>query len=488
MKTSLRTVALVVGGTLAVAACGSAGPSSSIAVPAASPSSGASFGPGPSPASRAVIIDTDLAGDDITAIAVLLGNPSLDVRAITIPGTGEVHCGPGLRNLRNLLAELGARGIPIGCGREAAGPEAYPWPDDWRAGADAGYGITFTPAPGTSAGGDAVERDRRSSGRIAVAPAHLRPRPLDQPPGCTGGRPGRSSTGSPGSTPWAARSTRKGNIWADGAPLEVPVEYNFGADPASVAAVLATGVPVTLVPLDATNDVPMPADILDELGADHAAAGADLVYEMYARNPFLIGEGQYLWDSLTALTLLDPTLVTWEDATVRAVTERPNAGQVARDPAGRRIRAAVGADASRTKAALLAALRRGGPRRTPFAPVGEISVTWDGAVCTISAAPSAPGLYAVRLQNGSAAPVAMLIAGVRAPKTWDDLLALVADYDPSQPQPDWVTGIAWLAAEAGNASFAFADAPAGTFGPVCLTGDDPALAITPGRPFTLGSP
>ncbi len=487
MKTSLRTVALVVGGTLAVAACGSAGPSSSIAVPAASPSSGASFGPGPSPASRAVIIDTDLAGDDITAIAVLLGNPSLDVRAITIPGTGEVHCGPGLRNLRNLLAELGARGIPIGCGREAAGPEAYPWPDDWRAGADAGYGITFTPAPGTSAGGDAVSVIAEAVAGSPSPPLIFALGPwtnlkdaLEADPGLVDRIAGIYAMGG--------TLDAKGNIWADGAPLEVPVEYNFGADPASVAAVLATGVPVTLVPLDATNDVPMPADILDELGADHAAAGADLVYEMYARNPFLIGEGQYLWDSLTALTLLDPTLVTWEDATVRAVTERPNAGQVARDPAGRRIRAAVGADASRTKAALLAALRRGGPRRTPFAPVGEISVTWDGAVCTISAAPSAPGLYAVRLQNGSAAPVAMLIAGVRAPKTWDDLLALVADYDPSQPQPDWVTGIAWLAAEAGNASFAFADAPAGTFGPVCLTGDDPALAITPGRPFTLGSP
>ena len=119
-----------------------------------------------------------------------------------------------------------------------------------------------------------------------------------------------------------------------------------------------------------TNAAFLPG-LVDALAAEHAAAGVDLVFEMHARTPFLAGEGQFLWDSLAALTLLDPTLVTWQDATVRAVTGRPNAGKVARDPAGRRIRAAMAADGARVEAALLAALRRGGPRAHPFATVGE---------------------------------------------------------------------------------------------------------------------
>ncbi len=142
MKTSARRSLLVAAVAVGVAACGSAtSPSSSpagSASPSASPSAGTTPGPTLSPSPRAVVIDTDLAGDDITAIAVLLRDPGIDVRAITIAGTGEVHCGPGLRNLRNILADFGRPEIPVGCGREAAGPDAYPWPDAWRAGADSG--------------------------------------------------------------------------------------------------------------------------------------------------------------------------------------------------------------------------------------------------------------------------------------------------------------------------------------------------------------
>jgi inosine-uridine nucleoside N-ribohydrolase len=42
---------------------------------------------------------------------------------------------------------------------------------------------------------------------------------------------------------------------------------------------MALDIPVTLVPLDATNDVATPADIVAVLDADHAAAGADIAFE-----------------------------------------------------------------------------------------------------------------------------------------------------------------------------------------------------------------
>ena len=227
------------------------------------------------------------------------------MRAITIAGTGEVHCGPGLRNLRDLLVELGAAEIPIGCGRETAGPEAYPWPDAWRAGADSGYGISFARVPGTPPRDNAVARIAEAVAGSPVPPLVLALGPwtnlqdaFEADPTLAGRIAGVYAMGGTLDAP--------GNLWAEDQPLSVPVEFNFGADPAAVAAVLATPVPVTLVPLDATNDVPFPPGLVDALAAEHAAAGADLVFEMYARTPFLAGEGQFLWDSLTALTLLDP--------------------------------------------------------------------------------------------------------------------------------------------------------------------------------------
>ena len=72
-----------------------------------------------------------------------------------------------------------------------------------------------------------------------------------------------------------------GNISSGETSPSDGVEWNVGADPDAMAAVLALDVPITLVGLDATNDVPVPADIVAQLGADHAAAGADIAYEMY---------------------------------------------------------------------------------------------------------------------------------------------------------------------------------------------------------------
>ena len=45
-----------------------------------------------------VLIDTDMAGDDWMAILYLLNRPDVSVIAITVSGTGEAHCEPGIKN------------------------------------------------------------------------------------------------------------------------------------------------------------------------------------------------------------------------------------------------------------------------------------------------------------------------------------------------------------------------------------------------------
>lgn len=54
-----------------------------------------------------LVVDTDLASDDLVALAFLLSSPQADVRAITVSGTGEVRCPAGLGVVRGLLGSPG---------------------------------------------------------------------------------------------------------------------------------------------------------------------------------------------------------------------------------------------------------------------------------------------------------------------------------------------------------------------------------------------
>ena len=64
-----------------------------VACPRPSASAAASPGSGVRP----IVFDTDMGMDDLLALYIILREPTLDVRAIAIDGTGLVHCGPGDR-------------------------------------------------------------------------------------------------------------------------------------------------------------------------------------------------------------------------------------------------------------------------------------------------------------------------------------------------------------------------------------------------------
>ena len=98
----------------------------------------------------------------------------------------------------------------------------------------------------------------------------------------------------------------------------------------------------------------------------------------------------FLPDELAALAVSQPDLVTWEQADLIAGDD----GRITADDAGRPVRFAAAADREATEAALLEALRRGGPRATPFQLAGTIDITWDGTTCaaTIITASGITGL------------------------------------------------------------------------------------------------
>jgi len=85
---------------------------------------------------RHVVVDTDLAFDDIMALLYLLQRDDVAIDAVTITGTGEAHCDPGVRNALALLALGGAPDTPVACGRETPLQGTNAFPDEWRAAVD----------------------------------------------------------------------------------------------------------------------------------------------------------------------------------------------------------------------------------------------------------------------------------------------------------------------------------------------------------------
>jgi inosine-uridine nucleoside N-ribohydrolase len=156
-----------------------------------------------------------------------------------------------------------------------------------------------------------------------------------------------------------------GNVITAGATTFGRSEWNLHVDPTADAAVLASGVPLTLIALDATQDAPMTGQIAAALAADTSAPGAWLADQLVRSDPFLLSGDFYLWDPLAAGALIDRSLVSVADERLSVERQGPDAGRLDRDDAGHAVQVATGADTGRFVDAFLAGLRAGAPARAP---------------------------------------------------------------------------------------------------------------------------
>ena len=452
-----------------------------------SPTEAASSGVRSSSAAGAIrlLIDTDMGADDIVAIATLLREPGVEVVGITVSGTGLAHCAGGLYTARALVTALADGPIPAACGRGAALGPAQPFPEEWRAGADSGYGINL-PAP-------AAPPDRRTAEQFIVDLASAGDRQLTI---LTLGPLTNIAMALRLDPALVGRIDRlvamagaidvPGNVSPqDGGSGSPTAEWNLHADPTAAAEVLAAGLDLTLVSLDATNDVPLTADIVSVLEADHAAAPADIVFELYARNGYLVNGDQYLWDPLAAVALLHPEVVTVRDATVRVVEgDGLDGGRLLEDTGGASLRTATGADSAAFQELFLAALRRGDPRPDPFAPSVVIRVRAGDTICEADLEPSPAKAGLVRLDGSSDPPGGQTVAVFGLGDwTWEQVEAFTADpvFDEAPP----VTSIASLLLAPGGSGTAYGEGSAGLIGVACVTGTFEAPIIRLAGPFEL---
>ena len=267
--------------------------------PAASDVDGEVFVPGPmAPAagkradSVPVVVDTDLAPDDLAALALLLRHPGVRVVAVTIPQTGELDCrGTGL--LGDFFDALEMEPPPVACGTTPRGEDGMMFPPDWTAGALMASGLPrddvpseLTPVP-TPAAALIARLARRHDDLRVVALA-----PLTEVAAVLREHP--------------AAYARLGGITSMAGTIDSPshadgvAEWNVGADPVPFAEVLAGPVPVTIVP-----DDPVPDGAPDGL-AGPVVGGLGRVAGF---------ESPKYWDLATAGTFVSPGAATTESGT-----------------------------------------------------------------------------------------------------------------------------------------------------------------------------
>jgi purine nucleosidase len=261
-----------------------------------------------------VLIDTDPGIDDAIAILLALASPELDVRGITVVH-GNVPVEACTLNALKILDLGGRRDIPVVTGaaaplvRPARHAEAVHGPD--------GLGGVFPPpddahpfAADAAAfiAGTLDETDDPTT-LIALGPLTNVATAILATPGVTE-RLGRIVA-------MGGAIRREGNVTP-------AAEFNIFADPEAAAIVFRSGVPITLVPLDATMRAIFPGEAAARLAGSEApverAVGQLGSFVSAVYRTYYGIDGFALHDPLAVGAAIDPTLVTTQDLWVSVET------------------------------------------------------------------------------------------------------------------------------------------------------------------------
>lgn len=310
---------------------------------------------------RPVIVDADMAMDDILALMVLLNHPAVDLRAITVTGTGEAHCAPGVRHALGLLEQAqGYASVPVACGRETPLAGTQEFPAEWRAQVDRLYGLALPPTDRQPSPLTAVELILETVSAspekvtlIALGPLTNLAEAFQVDPTLAQRLEMVYIMGGAVDVP--------GNVGPSSPQIDNPyAEWNIFADPHAASLVLQSGVPTTWIGLDATRYTEANQAFFESLRARQDTLEARFAYNlMYINQGMLFSGGYQFWDVLTSLVALDENLARFEQVSLSVVeTPGPELGRTIRDPQGAPARFATWADGPGFERAFLFMLNR----------------------------------------------------------------------------------------------------------------------------------
>lgn len=257
-----------------------------------------------------VIFDSDASYEDWPVLLYLLNDTNIDVKAVTVSGTGEAHVTPGVKNMQRIL-ELAKHGkIPVAGGREKAYLGANEFPASIRKSMDNLMDIPLQEANNTHVDTTGAVKLMAKTLRESNDPVViLSVGPLTNIADLMYQHPELISKISAIYIMGGAIDVR-GNIQAIMPKSDnAHAEWNFFTDPLSVEVVFASGVPIVLTPLDVTNHVPVNQKFVDKIDALQPTNITQFVREVFARvlmEEENVEKDWSLWDTVAAFSLLQP--------------------------------------------------------------------------------------------------------------------------------------------------------------------------------------
>ncbi len=277
---------------------------------------------GPQP----VIADYSPTVSDVGGLMYLLLNPDVEVIAITLPTTGEAGCELGIEVTLGILALLDQEDIPVACG-DAVPDGAREWPPAFLS---AHENLRFSlpastasasPLPAPDLIAEAAAGADRPAVIWAVAPLTNVAAALDRHPGLAD---------------HLDRIVVMGGAVDAGGNVEeaIQAEWNVWIDVAAAGAVVRAGVPIVMVPLDATNDAPVPVWYRSVLQDSEQSDAIVYLTKLVRIFPQVTSGFFYLWDELAAAVVVEPDLVTFEQMEVLVVQSGSDLGHTRRAAEG----------------------------------------------------------------------------------------------------------------------------------------------------------
>lgn len=252
-----------------------------------------------------VIWDDDGSPDGIIALLYLLKHPEYQVEAITV-ACGEAHTELFAENLTRMLTRAGYSGIPVAAGRETPLEGDNAFPDEWRGATDIFWEADLPEAES--------QVDTRMASLVIVDIVKSSPVPVTI--FLTGNHTNLAEALR--LDPSIAQNINlvevmggalnvPGNIASDYPAIQNHVaEWNIWVDPVAADEVFQSGIPIQLMPLDATNYViwhEEDAAAWEGTGSREGILAAEILRWML-RSWF--PTGVYAWDVVAAVDMTDP--------------------------------------------------------------------------------------------------------------------------------------------------------------------------------------
>ena len=295
-----------------------------------------------------LMIDTDVAIDDWMAVLFLLHTPLVDVCAITVAATGEAHARNGVQTLLRLLTLADQPAIPVTAGRRKPLTGKHTFPLLLRLIMDLRFGLKLPKAR------------QRPVKETAVQLLARQLRAVDDPTTIVALGPltnlGELLLVEP------SLGAKIAMIYIMGGALDVPgnipevnariknphAEWNIFIDPYALDVLLRSGVPITLVPLDVTNQYQLTPAFLERLRQRQDTPAAEFLYRALRRLARISGSRPYyFWDPLTAVVAASPELATFHDERIRVIQEEgPQSGRIFADSEGYPVRVCVAVESA----------------------------------------------------------------------------------------------------------------------------------------------